>query len=118
MDERQREYFLREQLKAIQQALGEGEAGNAAEIEELRKSIEAAQMPEEVDRQALKELKRLQHMPDESTDRRIIQDHHDSSLITGLVYRQIASAGDLPKTRGGPGIAPPFSVKYVASFWP
>jgi hypothetical protein len=42
-----------------------------------------------------------------------VADHHDSSLITGLVYRQIASAGNLPKTLGGPGIAPPFTVKYV-----
>jgi hypothetical protein len=42
-----------------------------------------------------------------------VADHHDSSLITNLVYRQIASAGNLPQTLGGPGIARQFTVKYA-----
>ncbi len=61
MDERQREYLLREQLKTIQQELGEGEE-QAEEIEELRNAIEEAGMPEEVKEHALKELKRLERM--------------------------------------------------------
>ncbi len=61
MDERQREYLLREQLKTIQQELGEGEE-QAEEIEELRQAIEEAGMPEEVQEHALKELKRLERM--------------------------------------------------------
>ncbi len=63
MDERQREYLLREQLKTIQQELGEGEE-QAEEINELREAIEKAGMPEEVKEHALKELKRLERMPE------------------------------------------------------
>ena len=58
-DERQREHVLREQLRQIQKELGEGE-DQAADIEELRKAIEAAGMPEEVLKHAERELKRLQ----------------------------------------------------------
>ncbi|MFA5913209.1 MAG: endopeptidase La [Burkholderiales bacterium] len=68
MDERQREYLLREQLKSIQKELGEGEEGNAAEIGELRKAIADAQMPDEVEKQASKELKRLERMSDGSAE--------------------------------------------------
>jgi ATP-dependent Lon protease len=58
----QREYFLREQLKAIQRELGEGDE-QAKEIEELRHKIEAAGMPDTVKREALRELDRLSKMP-------------------------------------------------------
>jgi ATP-dependent Lon protease len=58
-DERQREHILREQLRQIQKELGEGE-DQAAEIEELKKAIEAAGMPAEVSKHAERELKRLQ----------------------------------------------------------
>jgi ATP-dependent Lon protease len=58
----QREYFLREQLKAIQRELGEGDE-QAKEIEELRQKIEAAGMPEAVKKEALRELDRLSKMP-------------------------------------------------------
>jgi ATP-dependent Lon protease len=58
----QREYFLREQLKAIQKELGEGDE-QAKEIEELRGKIEAAGMPETVRKEALRELDRLAKMP-------------------------------------------------------
>ena len=58
----QREYFLREQMKAIQKELGEGDE-QAKEIDELRDRIEAAGMPDEVKREAMRELDRLSKMP-------------------------------------------------------
>jgi ATP-dependent Lon protease len=58
----QREYFLREQLKAIQKELGEGDE-QAKEIDELRDKIDAAGMPEGVRKEALRELDRLSKMP-------------------------------------------------------
>jgi ATP-dependent Lon protease len=58
----QREYFLREQLKAIQKELGEGD-DQAKEIDELRDKIDAAGMPEPVKKEALRELDRLSKMP-------------------------------------------------------
>src|SRR5437867_762434 len=58
----QREYFLREQMKAIQKELGEGD-DQTKEIEELRSKIEAAGMPEAVKKEAVRELDRLSKMP-------------------------------------------------------
>jgi ATP-dependent Lon protease len=58
----QREYFLREQLKAIQKELGEGD-DQTKEVEELREKIEAAGMPEPVKKEAKRELDRLSKMP-------------------------------------------------------
>jgi ATP-dependent Lon protease len=58
----QREYFLREQMKAIQKELGEGD-DQTKEIEELQEKIEAAGMPELVKKEALRELDRLSKMP-------------------------------------------------------
>jgi ATP-dependent Lon protease len=57
----QREYYLREQMKAIQKELGEQDE-NQRDIEELRGKIEAAGMPEDVKKEALKELNRLSRM--------------------------------------------------------
>src|SRR5215831_15827270 len=58
----QREYFLREQIKAIQKELGEGD-DQTKEIEELTQKIEAAGMPDLVKKEALRELDRLSKMP-------------------------------------------------------
>src|SRR5688500_12960637 len=58
----QREYFLRDQLKAIQKELGEGD-DQTKEIEELREKIEAAGMPDAVKKEAQRELDRLSKMP-------------------------------------------------------
>ncbi len=58
----QREYFLREQMKAIQRELGEGDE-QAKEIDELRAKLDAAGMPEPVRKEALRELDRLSKMP-------------------------------------------------------
>ena len=61
IDEQQREFLLREQLKTIQQELGETEDESVA-VEELGAALEAAKMPEEVAKHARKELKRLARM--------------------------------------------------------
>ncbi|HYN13604.1 MAG TPA: endopeptidase La [Burkholderiales bacterium] len=67
-DERQREHVLREQMRQIQKELGEDEEGGPAEIEELRKAIDEAGMPEDTHKHALKELKRLQRMGEGSAE--------------------------------------------------
>src|SRR5207247_2725658 len=58
----QREYYLREQLKAIQRELGEGDE-QQAEVNELRERIEAAKLPEPARKQADRELGRLERLP-------------------------------------------------------
>jgi ATP-dependent Lon protease len=62
IDKGQREYFLRQQLKAIQEELGEGDE-QQAEINELRERIEEAQLPEEARKAAERELGRLEKLP-------------------------------------------------------
>ncbi len=61
MDKAQREYFLREQLKAIQKELGEVD-DRQEEFEELKKGIKKARMPKDVEKVAFKELKRMSRM--------------------------------------------------------
>ena len=66
-DTRQREHVLREQMRQIQKELGEDEETNA-ELQELKKSIDEAGMPEDVHKHAAKELKRLQRMGEGSAE--------------------------------------------------
>ena len=63
MEGRQREFLLREQLKQIQKELGEDEAASP-ELADLKRALDQAGLPEEVDRQARRELRRLERMPD------------------------------------------------------
>ncbi len=72
MEKLQREYFLREQLKAIKKELGE-EDEQAAEIRELREKIEAAGMPEEAKKEALRELERLSSLPPAAAEYSVIR---------------------------------------------
>src|ERR671933_506801 len=60
MDKAQRDYVLRQQMRAIQKELGEDETGEAAETELLRERLEKAELPDEVRAEADRELKRLQ----------------------------------------------------------
>ncbi|WP_347271244.1 endopeptidase La [Rhizorhabdus histidinilytica] len=73
---RQREHLLREQMAEIQRQLGEDD-GNSAEIAELREAIAKAGMPEEVEKQATKELRRLERMPDGAAEHGIIRTYLD-----------------------------------------
>ncbi len=72
----QREYFLREQLKAIQKELGEGDE-QTADIEEFRKKIETAKMPDETGKQARRELDRLSRLPTAAAEYGVIRTYLD-----------------------------------------
>ena len=64
IDDRQREFLLREQMKTIQKELGEGDDAKSQEIAELAKKIADAKMPSEVEEHAKRELARLERMPE------------------------------------------------------
>jgi ATP-dependent Lon protease len=72
MDKSQREYFLRQQLKAIQEELGEADE-QQAEMAELRAQIEEANLPEEADKQARRELDRLSKLPPAAAEYGVIR---------------------------------------------
>ncbi|MFC7395768.1 endopeptidase La [Chelatococcus sp. GCM10030263] len=76
LDERQREVLLREQMAAIQRQLGEGD-GKAQEMTELNEAIAKANMPQEVEQAARKELRRLERMPDASAEYGMIRTYLD-----------------------------------------
>jgi ATP-dependent Lon protease len=76
IEKMQREYFLREQLKAIQRELGESDE-HAVEIDELRKKIDAAQMPEEAQKQVRRELDRLSRLPTAAAEYGVIRTYID-----------------------------------------
>ncbi len=76
MEKVQREYFLREQLKAIRRELGE-EDEQAVEIEEYRRRIKEAGMPEEAEKEALRELSRMEKMPTAAAEYSVIKTYLD-----------------------------------------
>ena len=78
MANQQRDYFLREQMRAIQQELGEGEGSD--EIEEYRKKIEAAGLPEHVSEKLKKELGRLAKQPFGSSESSVLRGYLDVCL--------------------------------------
>src|SRR6516164_2528287 len=76
LNKNQREYYLRQQLKAIQKELGEGDA-RSSEIEDLEKKIEEAKMPEDARKAADKELDRLKMIPPESAEHTVVRTYLD-----------------------------------------
>jgi ATP-dependent Lon protease len=97
VDKAQREYFLREQLKAIKKELGE-EDGKNVEIEELRQKIDALKAPPEVGKEALRELSRLERMSEMSAEHSVIRTFLD--WITELPWNVLTEERiDLPKAR-------------------
>ena len=78
MEKSQRDYYLNEQVKAIQKELGEGEEG--ADVEELEKKIEAAQMPKEARKKADAELKKLRLMSPMAAEATVVRNYIDTLL--------------------------------------
>ena len=73
MEKSQREYYLNEQVKAIQKELGEGEEG--ADLEEMEKRIKAAHMPKEARKKAEAELKKLKLMSPMSAEATVVRNY-------------------------------------------
>src|SRR3569833_148923 len=84
MEKSQREYYLNEQVKAIQKELGEGEEG--ADLEELEKKIIAAKMPKEAREKAQNELKKLKLMSPMSAEATVVRNYIDT--LIGLPWRK------------------------------
>jgi ATP-dependent Lon protease len=76
LEQGQREYFLRQQLKAIQQELGEGD-DQQAELNELREQVEQKQLPEEIKKAVERELSRLEKLPPASAEYGVIRTYVD-----------------------------------------
>ena len=86
MEKVQRDYFLREQMKAIQRELGEGDE-QTVEVETLRQQIEQAGMPEEPKREAMRELDRLAKLPPAAAEYGVIRTYLD--WLTNLPWNKL-----------------------------
>ncbi|MGV8934210.1 MAG: endopeptidase La, partial [Gallionellaceae bacterium] len=84
MEKSQREYYLNEQVKAIQKELGDGEEG--ADIEDLEKKIKAAHMPKEARTKAENELKKLRLMSPMSAEATVVRNYID--VLIGLPWKK------------------------------
>jgi ATP-dependent Lon protease len=84
MEKSQREYYLNEQVKAIQKELGEGEEG--ADIEELDRKIKAARMPKQARQKAEAELKKLKLMSPMSAEATVVRNYIDT--LIGLPWKK------------------------------
>jgi ATP-dependent Lon protease len=82
MEKNQRDFYLNEQVKAIQKELGEGEEG--ADIEEIEKKIKAAKMPQEARKKAESELKKLKLMSPMSAEATVVRTYIE--VLTGLPW--------------------------------
>lgn len=82
MEKNQRDFYLNEQVKAIQKELGEGEEG--ADVEEIEKKIKAAKMPQEARKKAEGELKKLKLMSPMSAEATVVRTYID--VLTGLPW--------------------------------
>ncbi len=97
MTKAQREYYLREQLRAIQKQLGE-ESPEDAEVRELREKVEQSGMPEEARKEADRELSRLEKIPSASPEHGVIRTYLD--WLTALPWNvSTGHAIDVPEAR-------------------
>jgi ATP-dependent Lon protease len=94
----QREYLLREQMKAIQKELGEGDDGQA-DLEDLRKKLEQSGMPAEAKKECAREMKRLQKMTPASAEYMVARTYLE--WMTSLPWNKSAGVSeiDIPKGR-------------------
>jgi len=86
MDKAQRDYVLRQQMRAIQKELGEDETGEAAEAQLLRERLDKADLPDDVRAEAERELKRLERLPPAAPDYHVIRTYLD--FILELPWRK------------------------------
>lgn len=97
MGKEQREYLLRQQLRAIQQELGE-QSPDKAEVEALRRRLEEADLPELVRKEAERELDRFERLPSASPDRSLLQSYLE--LVLELPWKKkVEQVLDLARTR-------------------
>jgi ATP-dependent Lon protease len=95
MEKAQKEYYLNEKMKAIQKELGrKDDKGN--EVDELKKKIEAARMPKDVEEKAIQELKRLEAMPPMSAEATVSRNYLDW-LIAVPWYKKSRESRDLKR---------------------
>jgi ATP-dependent Lon protease len=80
MDKSQRDYVLRQQMKAIQKELGDDEGGERAEADQIRDRLEKADLPDEVRKEAARELKRMEALPQSAPDFHVIRTYLDYIL--------------------------------------
>jgi len=73
MDKSQRDYVLRQQMKAIQKELGDDESGEQAEADQLRTRLEKADLPDDVRKEATRELRRMEQLPQAAPDYHVIR---------------------------------------------
>jgi len=73
MDKAQRDYILRQQLKAIQKELGDDEGGEKAEAAQMRERLDLADLPEDVRKEAGRELRRMEQLPQAAPDYHVIR---------------------------------------------
>ena len=92
LEKGQREFFLRQQLKAIQEELGEGDP-EQAEVNELRERIDALRLPEEAEKAAARELGRLERLPAAAAEYGVIRTYLDwiATLPWGVTTTMIRS---------------------------
>ena len=105
MADNQRDYYLREQMKAIQAELGEGEGGGDSEIGDYRKKIAEAKLPDEVREKLEKELGRLAKQPFGSSEATVLRSYLDVCLELPW-GRKTPRAGERGGGPEGPGPRP------------
>jgi ATP-dependent Lon protease len=88
MSKAQRDYFLRQQMKAIQKELGEDETGEQAEADLLRERLDQADLPEDVRKEAERELKRMERLPQAAPDYHVIRSYLE--YILELPWKKVS----------------------------